>query len=243
MRFSDELRIDHRHRKDVYDYVEQHGRIDYEAARRALGMDETAFGAHVSVLEREGILERENGSVRVAFEDETTEIVEGDGIEFVVRQAREDDREGIVDAIEDALDDHADIVAENVAATVDRERVLLRRNELRSRIFFVATVDDGVVGWVHLDANEVDALAHTAELTVGVREEYRSRGIGSRLLDRGIEWARENDHEKVYDSLPAINERGIAWLEDHGWEVEAVREDHYRIDGEYVDEVQMARWT
>jgi hypothetical protein len=26
-----------------------------------------------------------------------------------------------------------------------------------------------------------------------------------------------------------------------GWETEAVREDHYSIDGEYVDEVMMAK--
>ena len=27
---------------------------------------------------------------------------------------------------------------------------------------------------------------------------------------------------------------------DHGWETEAVRANHYRLDGDYVDEVMMA---
>jgi len=243
MNFSDDLQIDHRHRKDVFDYVEQHGEVEADVARRALGMDETEFGIYVSVLQRQDFLARENGTVRVAFDAGDAELVEDGDTAFVIRQATEDDREGIVAVIRDALSDHADIVAGNVAAVVDHERVLLRRNELKSRVFFVATIDDEVVGWVHLDANEVDALDHTAELTVGVLEAHRGQGIGSHLLQRGVEWARENGIEKVYESLPATNERGIEWLEDHGWETRCRREDHYRIDGDSVDEVLMARWV
>jgi L-amino acid N-acyltransferase YncA len=244
MQFSDEVAFDHRDRKEVYDYVEQHGRVDYEVARRALDMDETAFGIYVSVLKREGYLEERDGDLRVSFDaGEVEQFSDDEGHQFVIRQATEEDRSGIVEVIHEAIGDTDDIVAENVADLVDRERVLLRHNELRSRVFFVATVADSVVGWVHLDVHEEPALDHVAELTVGVREEFRGHGIGSHLLTHGTTWAAENGIEKVYNSLPSVNERGIEWLESHGWEVEAVREDHYRLDGEYVDEVMMATWV
>ena len=97
-----------------------------------------------------------------------------------------------------------------------------------------------MVGWVHIDANETEKLDHTAELTVGVLAEYRGRSIGSELLARGVEWAADHGIEKIYNSLPATNDRGMEFLEDHGWETEAVRADHYRLDGDYVDEVMMA---
>jgi ribosomal protein S18 acetylase RimI-like enzyme len=132
-------------------------------------------------------------------------------------------------------------LARAVADVVEHEGVLLRHNELESRIFFVATVNDEVVGWVHLKHPEIDKLAHTAELTVGVLEEYRGHGIGSHLLERGLEWAASEGYEKLYNSVPATNESAIAFLEAHDWEVEAVREDHYRIDDRYVDEVMLAR--
>ena len=45
----------------------------------------------------------------------------------------------------------------------------------------------------------------------------------------------------MYQSVPAPNETAIDLLEDHGWETEAVREDHYLVGGEFVDEVMMAQ--
>jgi ribosomal protein S18 acetylase RimI-like enzyme len=107
-------------------------------------------------------------------------------------------------------------------------------------MFFVATVDGDVVGWVHLHAPETAKLSHVAQLTAGVLSEYRGRGIGRRLLRRGVEWAKENGFERLYNSVPATNEAGIAFLESQDWEVEAVREGHYKIGGEYVDEVMLA---
>jgi hypothetical protein len=50
----------------------------------------------------------------------------------------------------------------------------------------------------------------------------------------------DNGIEKIYNSIPATNEDAIEFLSDHGWETEAVREDHYKFDEEYVDEVMMA---
>jgi ribosomal protein S18 acetylase RimI-like enzyme len=242
MQFSDSLEFGHDDRKEVYEHVERYGSVDYEETCDALGMDPAAFGHHVAILKRDGILAREGDTLRIAFEAGTQErFAEGD-VEFVIRPAREDDLTGLVGAMRGALSGRSDIVAESVADIVDHERVLLRYNEIESRVFFVATVNGDVVGWVHLSAPEVEKLSHTAELTVGVLEEYRGEGIGSQLLQRGLEWAKQNGFEKVYNSVPSTNERAIDWLTERGWETEAVREKHYRIDDDYVDEVMMAVW-
>ena len=36
------------------------------------------------------------------------------------------------------------------------------------------------------------------------------------------------------------NDEVLDLLTDHDWE--ATRTDHYRVDGEFVDEVQLAKW-
>ena len=242
MQFSDDLEFSDRERKEVYDYVERHGRVDYHRARQALGMEEAPFGHYVASLKRHGFVERSGDELRVAFESEEPERFDEE-LSFRIRQAGEDDLEPLVAAIREALADGTYIVAENLADVIDREHVLLRHNDVQTRVVFLATVADQVAGWVHLDAPEVAKLDHTAEMTVGVVPEHRGHGVGSRLLERGVRWADEHGYQKVYNSVPATNDSAIDWLEARGWEGEAVRENHYRIDGELVDEVMMAHYT
>ena len=242
MQFSDELEFTHRDRKDIYEYIEREGRVDDDDARRALNMSPEAFGHHVAVLRRDGIITRDDDDrLRVAFDDESEETFVDEGLEVTIRQAREDDLTGLVGAIREALANKTYIEGETVADVVESENVLLRHNELQSRMFFVATVHGDVVGWVHLNAPELEKLAHTAELTVGVIDEYRGHGIGTKLLDRGVDWALDNGYEKLYNSVPSSNQDAIDFLESRGWETEAVRENHYKIDDEYADEVMLAK--
>ncbi|MFB6075125.1 MAG: N-acetyltransferase family protein [Haloarculaceae archaeon] len=240
MELTEPLMFEHTDRKDLYEYVERHGSVEPEEARSALHMDPRPFGHHVAILKRDGVLEEVDGALRIAYEDTVAEEFSTESVDFTIRQARQEDLTGLVGAIREAIGGKTYVDAETVADVVDSEGVLLRHNELESRIFFVATIGDEVVGWVHLKHPELDKLSHTAELTLGVLERYRGRGIGSHLLERGLEWAAANGYERIYNSVPSTNEEGIAFLEAQGFDIEAVREDHYKLDGKYIDEVMLA---
>ncbi|WP_247008265.1 GNAT family N-acetyltransferase [Halorientalis litorea] len=226
-------------RQRVYEYVERHGGVEPARVRDALGFEPRRFGHHLSMLKRDGYLAERDGKLEIALEVGDEREVDCDGIAVTIRPARQDDIAGIVGTVRQVAREGTYIEAENVAQQLDYEESLLRHNEFESRVFFVATVEDEVVGWVHLDVPEIDKLEHTAELTVGIVEEYRGHGIGSRLLERGLEWAADAGLSKVYNSFPATNEAAIEFFEDHGGDIEAVRSDHYRIDGDPVDEVMM----
>ena len=240
MELTDKLQFDHADREDIYEYVESHGATRTEKIRKSLTMGERAFGHHTAILRRDGVLEETNGKLRIAFDTGTEEEFQGEDVEFTIRQAREEDLTGLVGAIRQAIGGGDYVNAETVADVVDSEGVLLRHNELESRIFFVACVNDEVVGWVHLKHPELEKLSHTAELTVGVLKEYRGNGIGSHLLERGLEWAGSQGFERIYNSIPSSNEGAIEFLNARGWKEEARREDHYKMNGDYVDEVMMA---
>jgi L-amino acid N-acyltransferase YncA len=241
MEIIEQPEVDHRDRKDIYEYVESHGATEPETVRRRLEMEPRAFGHHVAILERDRVLDERDGRLRIAFEGGAEEEFEADDIEFTIRQAREEDLTGLVGAIREAIGSGEHVKAESVADIVDSEGVLLRHNTIQSRMFFVATVNDEVVGWVHLKHRELEKLSHTAELTLGVLEQYQEHGIGSHLLERGMEWAQSQGFEKIYNSIPSSNERAMDFFGSRGFEVEATREDHYKLDGEYIDEVMMAR--
>jgi ribosomal protein S18 acetylase RimI-like enzyme len=227
-------------RREIYDYVAREGRTTEAAIASALGLDETALGHHLTVLRREGHLWRSGGQIAVGFGDAAPERHETDGLDYEVRLARAPDREGLIETIRAVAADGRYIEAESVADVLEEEGAVLRRDPVRSRLVFVARADDGVVGWVHLDLPELSKLAHTAVLTVGVHPDHRDRGVGKTLLDRGERWARDHGYERLYNSLPATNDEAVDWLAANGWREEAVRADHYRIDGEPVDEVMMA---
>jgi len=242
MELTGKLEFDHADREAIYDYVESHGTVRYEKLRKAVGLDERAFGHHIAILKRNGVLEESDREhLRIAFESGAEEEFETDALSFTIRQAREADLTGLVGAIRRTVEGGDYVEAESVAQILEEEGVLLRHNELETRLFFVACVDGEVVGWVHIDHPEVEKLSHTAELTVGVLEAYREHGMGSHLLERGVEWAASHGYERLYNSVPATNENAIEFLEAHGWETEAVREDHYKMDDRYVDEVMMAK--
>jgi ribosomal protein S18 acetylase RimI-like enzyme len=242
MELTGRLEFDHADREAIYDYVESNGTVRYETLRTSVGLDERAFGHHVSILKRNGVLEEvDRDHVRIAFESGAEEEFEADDVGFTIRQAREEDLTGLVGAMRQTVEGGDYVEAESAADILEEEGVLLRHNQLETRLFFVACVDNDVVGWVHIDHPEVEKLSHTAELTVGVLEEYREHGIGSHLLERGVEWAATNGYERLYNSVPSTNDAAITFLEGQGWEVEAVRDGHYKIGDDYVDEVMMAR--
>jgi len=74
-------------------------------------------------------------------------------------------------------------------------------------------------------------------VTGGVTESRRQAGIGTRLLAYTRQCADRCGYEKLYQYLPATNQTGIDFLIDRGWTVEATRDDHYLLDGTYVDDV------
>lgn len=226
------------------------------------------FDRHVSILERDGYLEEQGDKLRVAHpvEDDST-TVELDEAAATVRPGRQEDIGDILDVIETIASEDGYVVANRLADEVARDEVLLRHNEREDRIFFVANVlddesmdekdestaerdeplgesvgDGETVGWLHVEAVQWPMMGHTAQLTVGVLEEYRGDGLGSTLMDRGLEWARDRGLRKVYQNLPATNERAIAFLDAEGWSVESTREGHYLIGDELVDEIQLAIW-
>ncbi len=235
------LRFGHEDRKRIYQYVERRGSATLGELERELGIDPGGLRHHVAILKRDGRIEAdESGSFRVSLDGGEREEHRAEDVEFAIRPARQEDLAGIVGAIRQVAEAGTYIVAETVADEIDHQDALLRHNEIESRMFFVATVGEEVVGWVHIHGSELEKLSHTAELTVGVIDEYRGRGIGSHLLNRGLGWAASQGYERVYQSVPATNEEAIAFLEEQGWETEAVREDHYKINGHYTDEVMMA---
>ncbi len=227
-------------RKRIYEYVERHGTAKRNVLLEITSASADEFRADLAELKTRGYLEEDGGTVKLALDVGAIEEFETDLGTAVIRPARQTDFEEIVTTIRDVTAEETYVVAESIAEQLLYEDTVARHNTVSSRVFFVVTLEEGVVGWTHLDLPQIAKIKETAQQTVGVRKAYQEHGIGSHLLKRGMEWARANGYRKLYNCIPMTNEPAIEFLSNHGWETDAIRQDHYTIDGEYIDEVMMA---
>lgn len=226
--------------KDIYQHVERQGSASADGVRKTLGLSEEQFQERLADLETKGYVERQNGRIELGLDVGSAESFETRDVTYIVRPAKETDLESLIDTIDAVTSKRTYAIGENLVAELRYEDTVFRHNSVWSRVFFVATEDGFVVGWSHLDLPQTETLKNTAKLTVGVRESYRGYGIGVSLLERALDWAEANGYYKVYNSVARTNGNAITFLEAHDWVREAVREDHFTIGDQQVDEVMLA---
>jgi L-amino acid N-acyltransferase YncA len=93
------------------------------------------------------------------------------------------------------------------ARTVDYEKILPLLAEVDGRIVGDATLHRRSFGW----------MSHVGRLRVATSEDYRHRGLGTRLVQALIEVAREADLEKVDVGLMADQALAIRAFEKLGF--------------------------
>jgi RimJ/RimL family protein N-acetyltransferase len=105
---------------------------------------------------------------------------------------------------------------------------------------FVADEDGRIVGRMSLSRDPHPASRHVADLGLMVAEGQRRRGIGTRLLEAALEWARLAGVTKLELHVFPWNEPALRLYESFGFEREGYRKGHYERDGELVDAILMA---
>ena len=225
--------------KEVYQYVERHGTAARHRVLNATKLDSDQFEQTLAALLEKGYLAEDGGILSLSLEVGSVETHTSGDYTYTVRPARSADFEGLVDTIRAVSAESDYVVAETIAEQLLYEDAVMRHTTVESRVFFVATVDSEVVGWCHLDLPQLDSVRETATLTVGVDPAYQSNGIGGQLLERGTDWARANGYRKLYNTVPAVAQGALSFLEAYGWHTEGIRRNHYNLDGDEVDEVMM----
>jgi len=100
---------------------------------------------------------------------------------------------------------------------------------------FVAAREDVVVGSL-----SVQVQHHVGSLGMMVARQHRRQGIGGRLLDEGLRWARASRLHKVDLGVWPHNAAAIALYRSRGFTVEGRLRRHYRrANGELWDMVAM----
>ena len=122
----------------------------------------------------------------------------------------------------------------------DERRYLRAIRRYPNAAVFVADDDGVIVGRLSIARDQHPASRHVADLGLMVAESHRRQGIGTKLLDAALDWARLSGVHKIELHVFPWNTGAIALYERFGFVQEGYRKEHYRRDDGYVDAVLMA---
>lgn len=85
---------------------------------------------------------------------------------------------------------------------------------------FIAEIDGQPVGYVALAVKKDFDYRRSKYVeieNIGVKPAFRSQRIGTKLMARAVDWAKEHQATKLYVSAYWENHRAIAFYERHGF--------------------------
>jgi GNAT superfamily N-acetyltransferase len=240
---ADTPEFDTKDRQRVYEFIRDRGPVTPEEieSEAVLPVTPDRYWQIVAILKRDGYVTEVEGKLRDDYRPGGGEQVEaGADLAVRVRGARLEDLSGLAGVIRQVTAGKTYIVGESITDQLANADTLLHGDPDEPPTYFVALVDGEVIGWANLERRDAEKLRHVVYLTMGLLDEYRGLGIGSKLMDRAVTWAGEHGYRKVSSNIPATNQSAVDFLEEQGWEVEATRPDHYLIDDRLVDEALLS---
>ena len=105
----------------------------------------------------------------------------------------------------------------------------------------VHTQMDCVIGHVDLTGSKLHCGLHRCELGLGIEEPWRGQGLGRRLMQTAIDFARAEPGLHWIDLCTfANNTPARAHYRKLGFRETSIVHDRFRIDGQSIDDIQMS---
>ena len=105
----------------------------------------------------------------------------------------------------------------------------------------VAEADRELAGYVAAYGGEFNRVRHSAYVVAGVRQAYAGQGIGTSLFAALGTWAAATNVQRLEFTVRVDNAAAIRLYQRVGFEVEGMKRRSLRVEGEFVDELYMAK--
>lgn len=125
--------------------------------------------------------------------------------------------------------------------TVEAEARFIRElARATNSLFLVAEIDDRIIGQLTLEGGRRRNVRHSAVLGITVARDWRGQGVGHKLLEQAIRWARDTRVlSRIELHVFARNAGAIRLYETFGFVVEGRRREAIMRDGQYLDDLVM----
>lgn len=160
-------------------------------------------------------------------------------MEVVIEKARPEDAAELL-AVLNTIGGESDNLtfgAEGVPISVEEETAYLRSLEFStSSAMFVAKKDGKIVGNASFSGMTRERMKHRGEFAVSVCKSEWGRGIGGKLLEAVIDFAKHTAHAEIISlEVRRDNLRAIRLYEKYGFEKIGTFPGFFKINGEWID--------
>lgn len=125
--------------------------------------------------------------------------------------------------------------------TVEEEEAFIQSHlEAENQLFIVVEDQGRIIGQITVSSTYKAKMRHIGVIGISIRKEYWRQGIGRRLMEKAIAWAKESQVIlKLNLNVLVSNTAAVALYQDVGFEIEGrLRRDMY-LNGEFTDAYQM----
>ena len=159
--------------------------------------------------------------------------------QIVIRAIAGEDAEGFHSCL-DAVARERKFLGFVEAPPLEETRQWLLEGMEKGELRFIAVDGPQVVGWCDIEIRGQEGFTHSGRLGMGVVRPYRGKGIGTALVGRALEEARDRRLERVELEVYGSNPVAVGLYERFGFQVEGRKRRARKIDARYDDIVVMA---
>lgn len=105
----------------------------------------------------------------------------------------------------------------------------------------VVEAENELIGYMFILGGNARRQKHTAYIVVGILQDYRGIGVGTRLFNYMDEWAVNNNIHRLELTVVIDNIAGVALYKKMGFETEGIKKDSLLINDKFYDEYYMAK--
>lgn len=158
---------------------------------------------------------------------------------FTIEKAKASDAEAVLEYLKQigGETDNLTFGSEGLPCSVeDEEKYIESLQNSTSSVMFFAKCDGRIIGDASFSSSPRERIKHRGEIGISVVRDYWGKGIGSKLMERVIDFAKNvADCEIIHLQVRSDNERAIGLYKKYGFEKIGQFKGYLKIDGKYVD--------
>lgn len=135
-------------------------------------------------------------------------------------------------------------VMENILSNKDEEEELIKEkiiNRGKNQYWYIAEEDGKVIGLGILMNHGNLRKKHVGVITLMVNSDYQNKGVGSLLMDKLINLSESLNIIRLELCVFRDNYKAINLYKKFGFKEEGIKVKSALKNGEYIDEIMMAR--